>query len=96
MKIKEIGKVFKEYRRKKHYTQKQVSDFVGILQGTYSKIENGNMQVTTDAFIKICCLLAIDMYEFIDDYSYDDDGYISPEDLDAMSEEEEDNEGWFR
>lgn len=98
MRLKEIGFIIKNARLEKKYSQKQVSDFAEISQGSYSKIESGKMIPTINIFLKICYMLELYFDDFIDmpeDVFYNEDpgydGYIDPETADAMEEEEREN-----
>ena len=51
-----IGKVLYELRRENGYTQKQVSDYLGITQSNLSKIENGERNFNITLLDKLCLL----------------------------------------
>ena len=51
-----VGKNLSELRRKNGYTQKQVSDYLGIAQSNLSKIENGKRNFNMTLLDKLCLL----------------------------------------
>ena len=51
-----VGKNLSELRRKNGYTQKQVSDYLGITQSNLSKIENGERNFNMTLLDKLCSL----------------------------------------
>lgn len=51
-----VGKVLYELRRENGYTQKQVSDYLGITQSNLSKIENGERNFNITLLDKLCLL----------------------------------------
>lgn len=54
--IKDIGKNLRKIRKKNGYTQKQVSDYLGITQSNLSKIENGERNLNMTLLDKLCLL----------------------------------------
>ncbi len=51
-----VGKKLRALRRENGYTQKQVSDYLGITQSNLSKIENGERNFNMTLFDKLSLL----------------------------------------
>ena len=63
--VQELGKRFKEYRKRMGFTQKMVSEKSGLSVFTVSSFENGSLTgLALSSFIKL--LRAIDCLEEID------------------------------
>ena len=51
-----FGDRLKELRKSKKLTQVQVSEMIGVQQGTYSRWENGTLEPNLDAVVKLAKL----------------------------------------
>jgi transcriptional regulator with XRE-family HTH domain len=58
--MKSIGKKIKEARLIKDICQEYMAIQLGITQAAYSKIENGQTQITVIRLLNICRILEID------------------------------------
>lgn len=53
----------RELREENNYSQKEISELLGIAQTTYSGYETGNRSIPIDIFIRLC-----DFYDVSADY----------------------------
>lgn len=58
-----IGRVLKEAREKKNYTQQYVADKTGISRATYSHFEMGITVISINTWFKLTEILDIDAYQ---------------------------------
>jgi transcriptional regulator with XRE-family HTH domain len=58
--MKPLGKKIKEARLMKDICQEYMAVQLGITQAAYSKIENGQTQITVVRLLNICRILEID------------------------------------
>ena len=58
-----IGRVLKEAREKKNYTQQYVADKTGISRATYSHFEMGIIVISINTWFKLTEILDIDAYQ---------------------------------
>ena len=59
---KQLIKLIKQARLDSPITQLHMSEYLGISQATYSRIESGKITITTINLIKIFKILYIDMF----------------------------------
>ena len=55
----------KELRKEKKYTQKYVSNFLGIARGSYAKIENGINKINLENTLKLANLYNVTIYNLL-------------------------------
>lgn len=72
--MRNIGNIFKTYRKKEGITQEDVCKYVGISIGHYSNIERNSKIPSVDVFFKICKILKINLnvFEDCDDVLYEE------------------------
>lgn len=63
-----IGQRMCELRRKKGYTQQQMSEHLNISLQHYSNIERGRRRCSIDLFIEVCRILEVHGNELLRDY----------------------------
>lgn len=59
MSIKDILHKIKELREEKNISQNKMSKLIFIGRSTYTKVENGEIELTLDRFMKICDVLGV-------------------------------------
>jgi transcriptional regulator with XRE-family HTH domain len=66
--LEKLGGLFRERRTELGLFQSEIADRVGISQGHYSMIENGQRDAEFVTVVKICQILRVDLNAFISDY----------------------------
>lgn len=66
--LEKLGELFRDTRNELKLTQVQVAGLVGISQGHYCQIENGQRDAEFVTIVKICQTLHVDLTAFISEY----------------------------
>ena len=93
----EIGKFIAEERKKKNYTQRQLSDIIGISDKTVSKWECGKGFPEVSLLLPLCQELEITVNELLSGKRLSDDNYKQKAEenmMHLMNEKEENKRKW--
>lgn len=93
----EIGRFIAQERKNKHYTQRQLSDILGISDKTISKWECGNGFPEVSLLLPLCNELDISVNELLSAKRLSDDCYKREAEenmMDLIREKEENKQKW--
>ena len=64
----EFGKLVKEAREQREWSQRDLAKLLGITQPYVCKLEQGERNISLDLVMACCRILKIDIQEFVKDF----------------------------